>query len=125
VRVLFLALLLAQIAPIWWWTYFPSQDGPSHLYNAAVAADYASTPLYREFYQFQLSPGGNLLAPLLQAALTKLFPPLLAEKLLLTLCLTLFVLGFRYLVQSFAPGGETVPLFGFVLAGNWFLHMGF
>jgi hypothetical protein len=125
VRVLFLALLLAQAAPVWWWTYFPSQDGPSHLYNAAVAAEYASTPLYREFYTLQFSPGGNLLAPLIQAALTKFLPPLLAEKLLITFCLTLFVLGFRYLVQSFAPGGEAVPLFGFVLAGNWFLHMGF
>jgi len=35
--VLFAALLLLSIAPIWWFRYFPSQDGPVHLENASGA----------------------------------------------------------------------------------------
>ena len=31
---LFILLLLLYLAPLWVFRYFPSQDGPSHIYNA-------------------------------------------------------------------------------------------
>ena len=30
---------------------FPTQDGPSHLHNAAVLRDYSSVPIYQQYYQ--------------------------------------------------------------------------
>ena len=124
-RRLFLALLILQLVPVWWWTYFPSQDGPSHLYNAEVIARYSTTPLYQEFYTLRLSPAGNVLSQIVQVALSRVLPPLIAEKVLISLYLVLFGLGFRYLIRSVAPDDEAYAFFAFVLAPNWFLHMGF
>ena len=44
-RWAFVALILIECAPIC--GYAPTQDGPSHLDNAAVIANYAAAPIIR------------------------------------------------------------------------------
>ena len=39
-KTLFFALALAQIVPVWAPVYFPSEDGPEHLYNAWVMREF-------------------------------------------------------------------------------------
>ena len=62
IGAVWLALIVIYICPYWLFPYFPSQDGPSHLYNAGVLASYESSPIYQQYYAVHLSPAGNVLA---------------------------------------------------------------
>lgn len=125
-RAAFLALLAAGCAPFWIHPYFPSQDGPSHLYNAWVLAHFERTPIFREYYQLDPLPAaGNLLTQYLLAALLQFVPPLVAEKLLLSLYVALFFVAFRYFLGALTPHADYFAPFAGVLAHNWFLYKGF
>jgi hypothetical protein len=49
-RVMFALLTVLYCYPLWRFAYFPSQDGPSHLHNAAVVASYNREPIYQDYY---------------------------------------------------------------------------
>src|SRR5580698_996504 len=69
----FAGLIVLECLPLWVFRYFPSQDGPSHLHNALVTANYAAEPLYREYYRLTFfQPGGNLLTHFLLTGLVKI-----------------------------------------------------
>jgi hypothetical protein len=119
------SLLAVQIVPLWLFRYFPSQDGPSHLYNAAVLAHYQQVPVYREFYTVHLSLGGNFLAQLLLWGLLKAAGEFAAEKILLTIYCMLLPAAFWCLLSAISKQGRALAIFGFLLAPNYFLYMGF
>jgi hypothetical protein len=126
-NVLFWALLVAHLIPIWGFRYFPSQDGPAHLENAAILRDYSRSdrPLLHEFYAINPNPDPNWFSHLFLAALMYVVPPLVAEKILLTAHWLLLPLSFRYAVRSVRPDAGYLAVFAFPLANNMFLHMGF
>ena len=41
---LFIALVCASLAPVLWFSYLPSGDGPAHVYNAALISRYLFHP---------------------------------------------------------------------------------
>ena len=51
-----LILVALHLAPIWLFTYFPTQDGSSHIYNAYVLKEYHKHQNYRlrEVYDLNL-----------------------------------------------------------------------
>ena len=85
VRLCFWALILFQVVRIWTVPYYPSQDGPSHLYNAAILARYDHVAIFRDFYTIHISAAGNVLAQLLQWILLKTAGELASERVLLTI----------------------------------------
>jgi hypothetical protein len=125
-RVAFLALLAAHCASFWIFPYFPSQDGPSHVYNAFVLARFERTPVFGEYYQLHLlPPAGNLLTQYVLAAMLQAASPLVAEKLLLSLYAALLFASFRYFLGAFTTHVDYFSPFAAVLAQNWFLYKGF
>ena len=50
-RMLFYGLLNTNLLPLWSITYFPSQDGPAHLYNARIIGDWywSDFNIFREY----------------------------------------------------------------------------
>ena len=123
--VLFLLTLGAQLIPLWFWTYFPSLDGPSHLYNASILLNYSKTPLYQQYYRITFHTPGNVLTQLVLASLLAVLPPLAAEKTFLTLYLVSFPVAFRALLQALGGQARSFSFFAFVLSYNHFLHLGF
>jgi len=122
----FAGLIALACAPLWVFRYFPSQDGPSHLHNALVTANYASEPLYREYYRLTFfQPGGNLLTHFLLTGLVKIAPPLIAGKILLTGYIALFALAFYWLLSALTEHARYFSLFVFLLVPNLFFHLGF
>lgn len=127
--VLFWAAVLievAQILPIWLIHYFPTQDGPSHLANAAVLAGYGQHALYREYFRLSLLPVPNWFSHASLAVLLHVVPPVAAEKLLVTLYVVLFPLAIFYFLA--AVRGRPAPLLGllgFVFMFNYLLYKGF
>lgn len=123
--VVFLLLAL-ECVPFWIFPWFPNQDGPSHLYNALVLADYGKAAVYREYYTSHFSTAGNVLTQLLLIGLLKMTgDPFLAEKLLLSVYALSLPLCLWYLLRSLSSQALTFSLFAFLLIPNFFLHMGF
>jgi hypothetical protein len=90
---LYAALTLALLAPIWGVIRFPSVDGPCHLYNAWVL-HHLHDPAYPRIaasFELSLSPVPNLLIQGVLWALLFVAPPVVAEKLLVTGYVLLFV----------------------------------
>jgi hypothetical protein len=116
----------AQILTLWMWKFFPSQDGPSHLYNVTVLFNFSKVPLYRDYFKIEFSPIGNMLTDLLLGNLMRLFSPLIAEKILISIYLILFPVALRILLTALAPEVALgFSFFAFALSYNFFLHMGF
>ncbi len=126
---LYLALVLtvvaANIAPIWQQPYFPSQDGPSHIYNATIMADLGSEPVYQEFFSLRLTPAGNLLGHVLLGGLLRFLEPAVAEKAAVTIILLLHIFAFYYLGRTLTENGRYFCLFGLMIGFSFFLFMGF
>jgi hypothetical protein len=79
-RVAFLAIMVLECLPFWVYRYFPSQDGPTHLHNASVLANYGSELIYRQYYRvIPFQPAGNALTQVMLASILKFTDPLLAE----------------------------------------------
>ena len=81
-KYLFLFLLVAHLAPIWFFRYFPSQDGMVHVYNAYILKPYQNPALYkmREIFQLNWTIFPNWVSHLLMAGSMFVVPPLIAEK---------------------------------------------
>jgi hypothetical protein len=126
-RTLFFALLLLQLVPAWWFTYFPSQDGPAHLENAAILRDFGrpDRAFLHTFYTLNTRPEPNWLSHLVLAGLMLVFPPLVAEKVLLSAYLILLPLAVRYAARALRPDAGFLGILAMPFAYNVFLHKGF
>jgi hypothetical protein len=126
-RLLFAILLVLHVLPLWWFPFFPSQDGPAHVENAEILRTYgrADRPLLRTFYEINTHPDPNWFGHLVLAALMTVLPPLAAEKVLLTGYLLLLPLALAYALRAVRPGGGPAALLAFPFLHNLFFHMGF
>ncbi|MGP8323671.1 MAG: hypothetical protein ACT6FG_06725 [Methanosarcinaceae archaeon] len=81
--------------------YAPSLDGPQHLHNAYVIRDLISGKgLVRDFYSFNPQPVGYWSTHLILSLFSMIFPPWLAEKLLLISYVIGVSLAYRYFLRS-------------------------
>ncbi len=125
--VLFWLMMAIGVAPIWWLSQIPTQDGPAHLYNAHLLSGWWKTsfPIDRVFFALNHTPVPNWLSTALLAILMQLFSPQLAERLLLTSYVVLLPLSFRYASQSFDYVSRYTYFLGFALVWNYFFQLGF
>ncbi len=123
--LLILAIAALELWPICAFQYFPSQDGPSHLYNATLLAWYGDWPLAREYFEIRFPAAGNLLTNVILAALVRLFGPQLAEKLLLSAILPSYPAAAWFLLRLFPGAATEFALRFFVLGRGIFFSLGF
>ena len=125
--VIFIALLVAHLMPIWWFQYFPSLDGPVHLSIADTLVKYNSpeTPAFREFFEINTNPNPNLFIFAILYVLMQIFPALLAEKILLSGYVVLLPLALRYALRSAAPEAGVLSFLAFPMIYHAPLHLGF
>jgi hypothetical protein len=125
-RGLFAALLAVHLLPIWVVPFFPSQDGPSHLYNARLLLDMLDPANFQVRQVFAFSPAlhPNLLPHLLLCALQLVLPPPVADKLVVSLCVALLPISLAWLLRGLRPGHQVFALLGFLFAFHKHLHMG-
>ena len=127
-RILIFVLLVLHVLPLWIFTYFPSQDGPAHIYNAYVLkvfheADEGS--LMRQYYQLNLTLFPNWFSHAFMMLLMYIVPPLVAEKILLSLIIVLFPLSLFYFLDATHKGKNLYGFLGFLFSYHYLLHMGF
>ena len=126
-KYIIIALLIIHLLPLWIFRYFPNQDGPSHIYNAYVLKEYHKHENYRlrEVFKLNLTLFPNWTSHALMALLMYVFPPLVCEKILLSLCIALLPLSLFYFLDAVDKGKILFGLLGFIYAYNYPLHMGF
>lgn len=127
---LFVVLLILHLLPIWIFAYFPSQDGPSHVYNALVLKEYGLHENYkiRDSWKLNITIFPNWLSHIILAVLLYIFPPVMSEKILLTIAVGLIPIAFFYFLSAVHKERDNKYLYawiGFPFAYNYLLYMGF
>lgn len=124
--VIISVLIIIYLLPIWLFDYFPTQDGVSHVYNSQIITEY-SNPQYqfRDYYDINWFPFPNWLSHISLALLMFIFPPLIAEKVLLSLYVILFPLAIRYFLNAVQSGRDSLVILSFTFIYNYLLMMGF
>ncbi len=123
-----LLLLAWQISIPWMPRYFVTQDGPSHLYGAAVLRgllwDHAHS-IYSAWYTIQRTPLPNWMASILLALAQSIGGADHAERLFASLAILAGYLAIAYAIRAISPGElPLTPVSNFLLQ-TWFLCMGF
>jgi hypothetical protein len=126
-RLLYLALSLVYLIPIWAVDYLPTTDGPAHTYSAWVLRQLGSSePSWLDrYYEVDARPLPNWLGHAAMAALMTAVPPRTAEKLVASGYILLFLAGARFLVTSVDPARGWLAFLAFPLAYNQLFQMGF
>ena len=126
----FFAVLLLLL--IWGQPYFPSQDGPSHLYNAWVMKVLGNPefPLITSSYCMRWSLFPNWAGHAVMFSLLYIFSPITAEKIWISLIVLGLPSGIIFLARSVAIGikNPSVPwwtLLAFFFALNQSIFRGF
>ncbi|MDE0326524.1 MAG: hypothetical protein OXN27_21570 [Candidatus Poribacteria bacterium] len=122
-----IVLMVVHLLPVWGFKYFPTQDGASHIYNAYVVKEYHKHENYRlrEVYELNATVFPNWTSHALLVLLLYVFPPLVCEKIVLTLCISLLPLSLLYFLNGVQKKNMVFGLLGFLFAYNYLLHMGF
>lgn len=129
-RLVFWFLLALSLLPLWSVRYFLTIDGPCHLYNAKVLADFAASADLRDFYEswvylnlrFEPNWFGHFW---MKTGFAAGLPAFLNEKLLQTFYVLAFGLGLRFAIRQLAPGGLFLSSLGLLFAYHHVFQMGF
>ncbi len=99
----------------------------NHVYNAYLLKEYHNPALYktREIFQLNLALFPNWMSHVIMAGLMFIVPPLIAEKILLTLCIAIVPLSFLYFLRCVNRDSTFYVWLGFIFSYNYLLHMGF
>jgi hypothetical protein len=125
IRRLFFALVLLYVVPFWTVHYLPTVDGPCHTYDAWVSRSYADVPLFQKYYEINTLPYPNWISHGILALLMLVVPPLVAEKLLITLYPVLFLSGVWYLAGAVQAERRWLAFLAFPFVYNFAFQFGF
>jgi hypothetical protein len=124
--VIFWAVALAYLLPVWAFRYVPTQDGPGHLFNAQLIKDYGhSAAGYERYFEVRSNPLPNWTSHLLLAGLFHLFAPLTAEKVLVSLYVLGFAGTYRYFLGAFGERCRPLSWAGLLFIYNRCFWLGF
>lgn len=119
-------LLTAHIALVWWLPFFPTQDGPSHIYNLVILKDLLNGgQSWGEFYVTRLGAIPNLGFHIIAYPLLTVFTPAVTEKIFITAYLLLMAVGVPFFMRSFDKPAFPFSFLVFPVLFNFNLMMGF
>ena len=126
-RRLYFSLALLALAPIWSASYLPTSDGPSHLYNSWVLHQLVrgSPGPVADWYAIDWRPLPNWLGHAVMALLMMVVPPLIAEKLLVSGIVLLFLYAIWRYAGAADESHQVFAFLAFPFAYNLLLQQGF
>jgi len=126
-QILFGVLLVAYLTPLWVFPYIPSEDGPPHLGNAYIIKVYnePASVRIREYYRIDYRQPTNVAYHFALAALMYVFPPLVAEKVMVSGLVVLLAVAFRRLVIAVHGRADPAALLVFPFIVGRPFAMGF
>ena len=97
----FYFFLLINLIPVLSFKFFPTVDGPAHLYNSNLIVELLKNPesTINDFFAFNHNINPNWTGHFLLSLFVSFLPGFLAEKIVLLIYLIGFPLSFRYLFK--------------------------
>lgn len=125
--ILFWALVVLHLIPVWTLPFFPSQDGPSHQAVASILRQYddPGAGLLREYYTLNREALPNWIVFFLLGPALRFLPVYLAEKVLLSFYILLLPLAARFALRSVDRRAAWLSLLIFPFLYNFMFNMGF
>lgn len=124
--LVYLLLLSAHILLIWLIPFFPTQDGPSHLYNLLVLQDLLNGgKTWGNFFTHQVNAVPNLGFTIIGYPLLKIFTVLSVERIFLTIYVLLLGITVPALLKAFGKSPLPLGFLVFPAIFNFTLMMGF
>ena len=123
-RRLYVLLAILALVPIWSVHYLPTHDGPSHLYNSWLLRELVrgGDGIVGQWFRIDWRPHPNWIGSVVLALLMTIVPPLIAEKLLVSGIVILFLAAIWLYAGK---EGQPYAFFAFPFAFNVLLHLGF
>lgn len=120
-------MIIVVLIPIWTFTYFPSQDGPIHLWILHLGASYNSSgaETLGKFIVPNTALEPNLGFYLIAYPLSLIFRFDLIERLFLTIYTLIFCYGARYAIAQVNGHATFLSFLAIPMAIGYFSHMGF
>jgi len=124
--ILFFAIALLQVIPIWSVQYVPTGDGPEHVYNSLVLHDLLTgrRGVIADVYAIDWRPHPNWIGHAVMALLMFVLPPLVTEKILLTATILLFLTGAWMFAGAVDPRSRTFAFLALPFAYHALLQTG-
>jgi uncharacterized membrane protein (UPF0127 family) len=123
---LYLLLLAANLALVWALPFFPTQDGPSHVYNLVILNDLLhGGKVWGEFYTYQLHAEPNLGFHLICFPLLQFFSPFGTERIFVSLYVILMAACVPFFLSSFDKRIFPLSFLVFPVIFNFTTMMGF
>jgi hypothetical protein len=125
-----LTVTVLHLLSVWVFPYFPTQDGPSHVGNAAVlrrllGLDGAAPGVTGEYYALNRALAPGWLAHALLAGLMSLVAPATAEKVLVSTYVLLLPFTAQWALGAIRRGAGALAVLILPFVFNYLLHMGF
>lgn len=118
----FLLVCLLNAIPIFLYRFFPTMDGPAHLYNSTLIGDILLGDTHlQEYYIFRGRPVPNWIGHFLLSVFDTFLPAWLAEKTLLFSYIIALPLSFRKLVTQFGTAWASYLIFPFTYSLLFFM----
>ena len=122
----YILLLVANIALVWLLPYFPTRDGPSHIYNIVILHDLLNGGNdWGKVYTYKLQAYPNLGFHLIAYPMLHFFPPLAVEKFFISLYILLMGVSVPFFLRTFSVKVFPFAYFLFPILFNYCLMMGF
>jgi hypothetical protein len=125
--ILFLILTLINLLPVLLVKYFPTVDGPAHLYNSKLMAELFSDPngILGKYFKVENFIPTNLTDHYFFLITGYFLPGFLSEKLLMLFYLAGLPYAYRYFIRSVASEGMYLSWFIFPFTYSFLFFFGF
>lgn len=124
-KLLFFAVILVNLIPVFSHRFFPTLDGPAHSYNATLINHMLFHSDFDKFLQFNTEAVPNWTGHFLLCFFKWFVPGYLAEKLLFITYFAGLAYAFRNLVRSFNPEYIGLSYLVFPLSYHFLFALGF
>ena len=116
-----------SLMPVLCYKFFPTLDGPAHLYNSTLIKNLlvGNNEIINKYFVFNAIPVPNWSGHLLIMMFKAFLPAHIAEKMLLILYIAGFAYGFRYLILTVSPENIFFSYLIFPFIFSFFLFLGF
>lgn len=125
-KLIFYLILIINIAYLWYTRFYPTMDGPAHLYNANLIRHILTgNDFIKEYYQINAFPVPNWTSHFLLTFFRLMMPGWISEKMFLITYVAGMALSFRYLVKAINPENISLSVFIFPFIYSYLFHIGF
>jgi hypothetical protein len=120
------ALTALHIALVWLIPHFPTQDGPSHVYNLVLLHDLVNGGRdWGRYFTYDFHAVPNLGFHLIAYPLIKLFPPYVTERIFISIYILLMTVSVPVFLRTFGNRAMPLSFLSFPLLFSFPFMMGF